>query len=48
MNRLDEVEHKRIGKLAFYSEEDRQASKLYWKHYDRAWRLLKEMGIENY
>ena len=47
MKRLDGVKFKRIGTLAFYSEEDRQASKLYWKHYERACRLLKDMGIEN-
>lgn len=47
MNRLEGVEHKRIGTLAFYSEEDRQASKLYWKHYEKACRFLKEIGIEN-
>ena len=46
MNRLEGVNFKRIGKLAFYSEEDRQASKLYWQHYDKACRFLKEMGIE--
>ena len=48
MNRLEGVNFKRIGKLAFYSEEDRQASKLYWQHYDKACRFLKDMGIENY
>lgn len=46
MNRLDGIVHKKVGQLAFYSAEDRQASKEYWKAFNKACKFIKDLGIE--